>query len=84
MANSSTSASRRFSAPGLIARAELNNDTGHTLVDTPEPASGLLTVGDLGTLVDGVERPEVEQLDAGAMAPTMPESIASWFSVREA
>ena len=48
---------------GLVARAKLDDDAGHTLGDALELSSGLLTVGTLGTLVDGVERLEVEDLD---------------------
>ena len=49
---------------GLVAAAKLNDNTGHTLGDTLELAGGLLTVGNLGTLIDGVKWLEVENLDA--------------------
>lgn len=60
---------------GLVAAAKLNNDTGHALGDTLELASGLLTVGDLRTLVDGVEWLEVEELDTGAGAGNVTEGL---------
>ena len=44
---------------GLVAAAKLNNDAGHTLGDALELSGGLLAVGTLGTLVDGVERLEI-------------------------
>lgn len=48
---------------GLVARAEFDNDTSHSLGDTLHLAGRLFDVGDLGTLVDGVEGLEVEELD---------------------
>ena len=50
---------------GFVTRAKLDNDTGHALGDALELAGGLLTVGALGTLVDGVKWLEVEDLDTG-------------------
>jgi hypothetical protein len=50
---------------GLVAGAELDNDAGHTLSDALEFAGGLITVGTLGTLVNGVEWLEVKDLDTG-------------------
>ncbi len=58
---------------GLVARAEFDDDTSHTLSDTLELASGLLAVGDLGTLVDGVKRLEVEELDSSTGASSIAE-----------
>jgi hypothetical protein len=49
---------------GLVAGDELDDLASHTLGDTLKLASGLLTVGNLSTLVDGVERLEVQELDA--------------------
>ena len=48
---------------GLVAAAKFDDDAGHALGDTLELSGGLLTVGNLGTLVDGVEWLEVEDLD---------------------
>jgi len=49
---------------GLVAGTEFDNDTSHTLGGTLEPASvTLVGVSDFGTLVDRVERLEVEELD---------------------
>lgn len=59
---------------GLVAGTELDDDTGHTLGDTLQLAGGLLAVGDLGTLVDGVEGLEVEELDTGAGTVDVTES----------
>ena len=53
---------------GLVARAELDDDTGHALGDTLELAGRLLAVGDLRALVNGVERLEVKELDTSASA----------------
>ena len=50
---------------GLVSGAKLDDDAGHTLGDTLKLAGGFLTVGALGTLVDGVEWFEVEDLDTG-------------------
>ena len=55
-----------------------------------KPARGLITVGDFSSFVDGVERLEVEELEAGAStarlprAPTTEASMASWFSAQDA
>ena len=49
---------------GLVAGAKFDDDTSHTLGDTLKLAGGFLAVGDLGTLVDGVEWLEIEELDA--------------------
>lgn len=49
---------------GLVACAEFDDDTGHALGDTLELAGGVLAVGDLGTLVDGVEWLEIEESDS--------------------
>jgi hypothetical protein len=51
---------------GLVAGAELDDDTSHTLGGARELAIGRVAVGDLGTLVNGVEGLEVEELNAGA------------------
>ena len=49
---------------GLVSGAEFDNDTSHTLGGTLELASiHVVSVGDLGSFVDGVERFEVEELD---------------------
>ena len=53
---------------GLVARAKLDDDTGHTLGDARELAGGLLAVGDLSTLVDGVEGLKVKELDTSTSA----------------
>jgi hypothetical protein len=53
---------------GLVARAEFDDDTGHALGDTLQFAGRLLAIGDLGTLVDGVEWLEIEELDASTSA----------------
>ena len=45
----------------FVARAELENDTGHALGDALELARGLLAVSGLDTLVDGLEGLEVEE-----------------------
>lgn len=48
---------------GLVSGAEFDDDTGHTLGGSLELASGFLSVGDLGSLVNRVEGLEVEELD---------------------
>ena len=48
---------------GLVARAKLDDDAGHTLGYALELASRLFAVGTLSALVDGVKRLEVEDLD---------------------
>ena len=53
---------------GLVARSELDDDAGHALSHMLQLDRRLLTVRDLRALVDGVERLEVEELDAGARA----------------
>jgi len=50
---------------GLVAAAKLDDDTSHALCDMLELSGGLLTVGDLGMLVNGVGWLEVEDLDTG-------------------
>ena len=50
---------------GLVAGANFDDDAGHTLGDALELAGGFLTVGTLGTLVNGIEWLEVEDLDTG-------------------
>lgn len=44
----------------------VDDDTGHALGDALDVARGVLDVGGLGALVDGVEGDEVEELDAAA------------------
>ena len=50
---------------GLVAGAELDDDTGHALGDALDLARRLLAICNFSTLVDGVERLEIEELDAG-------------------
>jgi hypothetical protein len=50
----------------LVAGAELDDGSSHSLGDTLHGASGVLGVGDLGTLVGRVKGLEVKELDASA------------------
>lgn len=50
----------------LVAGAELDDGSGHALGDALHLSSSVDGVGDLGTLVGGVEGLEVEELDTGA------------------
>jgi len=59
----------------LVASAKVDDDGGHTLGNTLELAGGLLTVGDLGTLVNGVEGLEVEEGNSGTSAGGVPEGL---------
>jgi len=48
---------------GLVSGAQIDDDTSHTLGGSLEPVVSLVEVGDLSSLVDRVERLEVEELD---------------------
>lgn len=57
----------------LVVGADFDEDTDRTLDDTLELASGLLAVGDLGTLVDGFKGFEVEESDSSTGAGRVAE-----------
>ena len=57
---------------GLVVSAKADDDAGHALGDVLQLARRLLVVGDLGTLVDGVEWLQVEQLDPARARVTSP------------
>lgn len=51
---------------GLVPGADVDDDTGHSLGDSLDGAGRLLDVGRLGSLVNGVEGLEVDELDTGS------------------
>jgi len=60
---------------GLVAGAEFDDDTGHTLRDTLNLARRFLTVSDLCTLVDRVKRLEIKKLDASTGAADITDGL---------
>lgn len=68
---------------GLVAGAEFDNDTSHTLGDTLHFAGRFFDVGDFGTLVDGVERLEVEKFDTLASVSNIGDSADNTSARRE-
>lgn len=71
-ADSSSSALGRFSRPQSCG-VHVNNDTGHTLGEVIEFARKFLAVGNLSTLVDVVERHEVEEGDTARALARSPK-----------
>lgn len=58
----------------LVAAAQFDDDSGHTLGDALELARGLLAVGDLGTLIDRLEGFEVQEFGSGTGRRRITES----------